>query len=146
MSWATYFTNSIMLPMPYPDQPGQPSAVPIYTFYPFTKGHCEEARTTLLTTIQPGNRLNSSTDLFPNKFRNMHGCPLTVSSFQDEPYVMIDQSKKGVLQLSGIDGYLVRILSQRMGFSVVVDVQTFRGVIFANKTATGALGRVWKFQ
>lgn len=129
--------------MPYPTVPGQPGAVPIYTFFPFTHGHCEKPFPALMTTIEPGHQLaNEAVDLFPPKFQNMHGCPLRVSTFQNEPYVMINPQKVGAYQLSGIDGYLIRVLSQRMRFSVIVKLEKDRGLIFPNGTGTGSLGEV----
>lgn len=143
ISWGAYFTNSIILPMPYPTISGRPSVIPIYTFFPFTNGHCEEPLPTLLTILEPGERISDkSVDLYPLKLNNMHSCPLTVTTFQNEPYVLIDHSQVGVFQLQGIDGLLMTALSQRMRFSVVVVEDKIRGIVFANRSGTGALGKV----
>lgn len=110
----------------------------VYTFYPYTSFYCGKAVPIQLNQFRFGKWLKE-TDFFPNKMKNLHGCTLRVATFTNAPFMMIQKHADGRVEVDGIDGILLRVLSQEMNFNtellLVEDVKW--GSIFKNGTATG---------
>lgn len=61
------------------------------------------------------NMLNNS-NIFPNKMKNLHGCPIKVVTYNAEPNMILTQHKNGTYYTGGIDGKILRFLSKRLNF------------------------------
>lgn len=75
---------------------------------------------------------------------HLFGCPLRLATFELMPYMMLELLNDGNYHMDGIDGIVIRVLSQRLNFTPVVMVPSVGsrwGEIFANGSGgTGAFG------
>ncbi|KAH8235574.1 hypothetical protein KR032_003316 [Drosophila birchii] len=90
----------------------------VYTYYPYTAGRCQEAHPVLVNRFD-GRRWLMEESMFPDKLRQMHGCPLTVLTWHLPPFVdLIVDAASAVVRASGFEIQLVRHLAGRMNFSL----------------------------
>lgn len=136
--WSEYIINVNIIWMP----PENDNEAIIFTYYPYTKFFCGSAFPIQLNQFRSGKWLLSSKNFFPEKVSNMFGCPLTVATVFSPPFMILSEDENGKLVPDGIDGTLLRFLSQRMNFSI--DLQQFesQGTILDNGTVTGAMKMV----
>lgn len=85
----------------------------MYTYYPHLESYCEKTFPVLLRNFSAAESLTRF-QYFPKKLSNMHGCPIKVASFHTEPFMMIDRQPNGTFELHGMDGYILKVLSQRI--------------------------------
>lgn len=83
-------------------------------------------------------------DLFPSRQFKFTKCPLFVSTFSFDPYVII-RTSNGSTTFDGIDVIIVREIAKTLNlvpiFMLAPDKKN-RGIIFPNGTATGAIKMV----
>ncbi|XP_035796060.1 uncharacterized protein LOC118468878 [Anopheles albimanus] len=95
----------------------------LYTYYPYRADGCERIVPQLLHRYErtPDGNGNPSPglDLFPDKLANLHGCPLTVATFQLPPFVVLQGAESASLP-TGLEGDLVRALATKLNFSLRV--------------------------
>lgn len=92
----------------------------MYTYFPYTNFYCSETYPVQLNQFRDGKWLTDS-EYFPEKMGNLYGCPLRVATFANAPFSIIRQNE-GKFEMDGIDGILLRVLSQRMNFKVNLHV------------------------
>lgn len=92
----------------------------LYTYYPYTEHHCEEVRPTLQNYFTNGSFALTDDNMFPEKFRNFHKCPLTLSTYNLVPYMMLTPQPNGSYHTDGIDGVTFRVISQQLNFTPIV--------------------------
>lgn len=131
--WSLQITNANILWMPAENN----QETMMYTYYPYTSIYCGKAYPVQLNQYREGKWLNQP-EFFPNKMTNLFGCSLRVGTFSNPPFTIVSH-QNGHVKLTGVDGILLRVLSQRMNFKVEFqfdnDVQW--GEIFMNGTTTG---------
>lgn len=131
--WSCQIINVNIMWMPAQNQ----REVMLYTYYPYTSIYCGKAYPVQLNQYRSGQWLNDP-NFFPNKMTNLFGCSLRVATFANAPFTIISE-RNGHVSVKGIDGFLLRVLSQRMNFKVEFqfdnDVQW--GEIFVNGSTTG---------
>ncbi|XP_028900771.1 glutamate receptor ionotropic, delta-1 [Zeugodacus cucurbitae] len=115
-----------------------------YTYFPFTPTTCHSAKPKLLLSFRnnrPRFRTKGQEMFFPYKLRNLHGCELSIVTWHEPPFIILDQDRESgrIKSIEGIEGLLITILAKIMNFTIrVVDPQPRdRGAIFANGTLTG---------
>lgn len=110
----------------------------LYTFYPYTSFYCGKAYPVQINQYHRSGKWHNEPNFFPNKMKNLFGCSLRVATFTNAPFTIVSE-QNGHVSVGGIEGILLRVLSQRMNFKVefliVEDVQW--GEIFMNGTTTG---------
>lgn len=131
--WLRYIVNVNILWMPAENN----QEAMVYTYYPYTRFYCAEAKPVQLDQYRNGAWLTKA-DFFPNKMMNLHGCPLRVATFSNPPFMMI-VDRGQLFELDGIDGILLRVLAQKMNFSgeLFLPPQAW-GEIYPNGSATGS--------
>nr|QGW50646.1 ionotropic receptor 4 [Propsilocerus akamusi] len=116
----------------------------MYTYYPYTPLYCGEVFPIQLNQFHDDKWLHP-VDYFPNKMLSLHGCPLKVSTFPNPPFMVMSEKNDGI-HLTGLDGFLLRALAERMHFSVLLFMNDERwGDIFVNGSdvsSTGAMHMV----
>ena len=136
--WAEYVINvNIIWLAPQNDE----EAI-MYTYFPYTKFFCGKAVPIQLNQFRFGKWMNVKAEYFPEKVANLHGCPLTVATVVTPPFMILEKGPNGQLLPDGIDGVLLRVLSQRMNFSVDIVQVDSQGVIMSNGRVTGAIKMV----
>lgn len=117
----------------------------VYTYYPFTARKCHSPQPELLLSfrgIESNPNFVLKKGLFGSKVANMHGCPLSVISWDYPPFIFVKKDPKtGAFRtIHGIEGSVISLLSQQMNFSIYIKEPNPReaGEVFSNGTATGA--------
>lgn len=130
--WLRYIVNVNILWMPAEND----KEAMVYTYYPYTSFYCSEAKPVQLDQYRDGAWLTKA-DFFPNKMTNLHGCPLRVATFSNPPFMIIVDHGQYV-EVDGIDGILLRVLSQKMNFSnkLIFPADSW-GELHSNGSATG---------
>lgn len=117
----------------------------IYTFFPFTETYCGKVRPVLWNQFENGTFLNK-TELFPEKTANLYQCPLKVVTFDIPPMMMIELRNDGNHIYRGVDGRLLKSLSEDMNFKInltYMAIDSLRwGGLFPNGTSLGAMKKV----
>lgn len=131
--WAEYIINVNIIWMP----PQNDHEAIMYTYFPYTNFFCGKAVPIQLNQFWFGKWLHSAPSFFPDKMNNLHGCPLTVATVNTPPFMIIRTKENGDILTDGIDGVLLRILSQRMNFSIKLVNLESQGTIFMNGSTTG---------
>lgn len=112
----------------------------LLTNFPFSPVHCDKVHPILWNYFLNGIPANKK-EHFPDKIQNMWGCPIIVVTFEVEPFMYVTKRKDGTFYTDGIEGTLLRVLSQRMNFTSLIETPSdgdMWGVILANGTKTGA--------
>lgn len=131
--WAQYIVNiNVIWLTPHNDN----EAI-MYTYYPFTRFFCGKTFPIQLNQFRFGEWLHSETMFFPDKVSNLHGCPLTVSTVRTPPFMILTEKDDGGILTDGIDGILLRVLSQRINFTINLLQCDSQGTVYHNGTSTG---------
>lgn len=145
LCWSTYIVNVIVVWPPI-ELNRISEVIAVYTYYPYDSEYCEQVRPVLLNYLHNGN-FASRRHMFPNKLGNMFGCPVLVAMIDFYPYAMSKSTENGSVQYDGIDIRVSEELSNQLNFTRIIRYpanREDRGVVYANKTVSGALGMVRK--
>lgn len=115
------------------------------TFLPFGGSKCNSTDPVVVNTYEKGRFEKPLEDIFPEKFRNLQRCPLTIATYEDELSVIKVEKSDGSFELSGFDMKLLDELSRLLNFQKVFKIIEERlpfGIILPNGTWTGALGDI----
>lgn len=113
--WSLYISNVHIL-----TRTAYESAAMLYTFYPYTQDHCEQVKPILQNYFIDDSFVLSNQTLFPEKFRNFHKCPLTLSTYHLVPFMILTPQPNGSYHTDGIDGITFRVISQQLNFTPIV--------------------------
>jgi len=99
----------------------------VYTYYPYTADSCQEAHPVVVNAFD-GQRWMQNSKMFPDKLNQMHGCPLTVLTWHQPPFVEIVESPSGHgRRARGFEFQLVEHLARQMNFTLqLVDIPLLR--------------------
>ena len=117
-----------------------------YTYYPFTSKSCHNAQ------MQIMNRNKSILDfkqaeLFPDKFKNFHGCTIMAALWNVPPYMTLPKSGRDLNEMHGIEGILLIVMAQVLHFNIDYKIppnDEQRGLVRKDGTLTGAIKMVSK--
>lgn len=115
--WSLYIVNVCVLTVP--DERSD-SDITVYTYIPFEANRCEKVRPIVVNYFINGSFVHTN-DFFPDKLRDMNGCEIVISVYNYEPFVVL-KSANGQLELSGIDGSILNIISKVMNFTIVLNL------------------------
>lgn len=135
--WSCYITNANVVTL----NSHNLNEVNIFTYFPFAQFHCEKIESVLynIYTIERGFEKNLR--YFPKKVSNMHGCPVSVATFDFPPFITIKRHDRGLITLSGLDGFLITLISETMNFTIkVIEItgDSLWGTLYENGSSTGA--------
>lgn len=140
--WERHITNVNILVQ----HEGDVFVATLYTYFPFQPSYCEKVVPIIWNYFNKGHLVHQDKDLFPQKLRNLHQCPLTIVTVEIPPYIFIGKFQTNdTYFIKGIDANLIQVLSERMNFRpifIVPDDIPRRGIIYKNGTVTGAFGMV----
>lgn len=112
------------------------------SFMPFKAGSCNQVKPIITKAVDPStNSLSSEVKkIFPNKLRNLHGCPIRISISNDsEPFIFATRLNNGSYKLSGGDITLINALAENLNFKINYTYIGPEGVFFDNGTTYGPL-------
>ncbi|CAO1393658.1 unnamed protein product [Diamesa hyperborea] len=139
--WSLYITNANVVTLDSHNL----NQVNVFTYFPFAGHHCEKVVPILYNTYTIEEGFKRNLPYFPKKTSNMHGCPLSVATFNFPPFITIERNDDESLTLSGLDGFLITLISELMNFTLIVvevtDVNLW-GSLYENGSSSGATGMV----
>lgn len=92
--------------------------VSIFTHFPFVANKCDVLHIEEIDQWVD-KAFVKHTNLYPQKTKEMQGCPVIVTAIDKFPHVILTQSNN-TLSVSGMEGQLVRLLSELMNFTLIV--------------------------
>lgn len=112
--WSIYIANvNILVPTDGYE------VVLLYTFFPFTSDNCEVIEPEVYNNFENGT-FQVNVSIFPEKFVNLFNCPLRVSSYTAPPNVILQKQPDGSYYPDGIEGIMLRVISQHMNFTPII--------------------------
>lgn len=136
--WAEYIINVNIIWL----APENDNEAIMYTYFPYTNFFCGKVFPIQINQFRHGQWLHKYSHIFPEKVSNLHGCSLHVATVFTAPFMILKQDENGRLTPDGIDGVLLRVLSQRMNFTVDLEQVESQGTIYSNGTVSGAIKMV----
>lgn len=113
--------------------------ISIKTFLPFTSKSCNDVTPIVINQFKDG-KLTTGEDLFPDKMKNLHECPIRLSvADNNEPYVFAKLLKNGSYDLGGRDIYVISAMAKKMNFRINYTYIGVEGIFVENVTASGVL-------
>lgn len=131
--WAQYIVNVNVIWL----APQNDNEAIMYTYFPYTNFFCGKAFPIQLNQFRFGEWLHSQSNFFPDKVSNLHACPLTVAVALTPPFMILKEQEDGGILPDGIDGILLRVLSQRINFTINLMQFEDQGTVYFNGTSSG---------
>ena len=139
--WKLYITNvNILITSPENDD----YEAQLYTYFPYTPYHCEKVFPVIRDYFH-GEKFERGLDFYPEKVKNLHGCPLTVAAFDYPPFMMLTPQEIVNYYPDGFEGVLLRVLYQRLNFTAKIQIPKLNrrwGLLTEEGQATGAMRMV----
>lgn len=123
----------------------------LHFYRPYVR-NCHSFETIKIKTFTAKNYTNNIDvlrfdDLFPRKEFQFQNCPLIISTFSLEPFVIIRNTTNGSIEYDGIDVRIVNEISKTLHLKPIymqAPDGKGRGLIYKNGTSTGAIKMVRK--
>jgi hypothetical protein len=114
--------------------------IQVQTFMPFNVNKCNDTIPITINTYANGRFENDLKDVFPRKLKNLHNCPIRVSTSNgSQPHVFVENFTNGSLKLSGENIEIIKTLSNLLNFKLDFSFIGVEGYLFENGTAEGPL-------
>lgn len=117
----------------------------LYFYKPYIR-NCRSFDILRINSFSSQNYTNEmksfSTDLYAPKYFTFPNCPLLISTFPFEPYVIIQNASNEQIKYDGIDIIIVNKISKILNLTPEYVKAPDRGEIFENGTTTGAIKMV----
>lgn len=91
----------------------------MYTYYPYTPIKCENVDP-VVHNYYANNQFRFKKETFPNKFKNFYRCPIILSTYHIDPYMILKKQSNGSYNMSGVDGIVFRVISQQLNFTPII--------------------------
>lgn len=139
--WSFYIYNVIVA-----SYSSENNSVSLHTFVPFSENGCNKTNPIKINEFINGSFLRKPSGFFRNKLRNLHGCKIKVSTFENfGPSVLKESFANGSSTIYGRDMDIIDALGNELNFTPVTSyLETYGswGILNANNgTATGAMGQ-----
>lgn len=118
--------------------------IKMISFFPFSENKCENDKPQIINTYDVGKSAWKYQNIFMNKVRNLHKCPMKVSTFDGPPAIII-KTLNGNEAFSGHDFQLIKEIAKMLNFTLNMHVLKEEypwGFIMENGTSGGVLKRV----
>ncbi|KAH8238563.1 hypothetical protein KR032_010169, partial [Drosophila birchii] len=89
------------------------------SYFPFSVDHdCQVIRARVVNRFHWDSEVWNSSDYFPEKLGNFHGCRLTCATWEDMPYLVWRPDPGRGTAFVGIEGALLQFMADNLNFSV----------------------------
>lgn len=141
--WSEFIVNVNIVWMPLEND----NEILMFTYFPYNEFYCGSIAPIIINQFVDNNWTLAVRGYFPDKMRNLHGCVLSIATFNNPPFAMIvKEHESGQLKMDGIDGMLLHVISERMNFTIQLDIvdELWGNVVVkgGNFEATGELDTV----
>lgn len=131
--WAEFIVNVNVIWL----APENSNEAIMYTYFPYTPFFCGKAFPIKINQFYFGKWLHGHSHFFRDKIANLYGCPLKVATVDTPPFMMLKRDQNNSLLPDGIDGVLLRVLSQRMNFTIDLEQVDSQGSIDVYGNSSG---------
>lgn len=119
------------------------NSVRINTFIPFNSKRCNDTTPILINVFESGRFLNGVENLFIDKMKNLHGCPIRVSVTNDsQPFIFVKVLTNGSYALSGQIVNFFNTISEALNFHINYTYIGIEGDFNEQDTSKSALGEI----
>lgn len=94
--------------------------IQVMTFLPFDGSLCGSTTPKTINVYRNGSFRHDVNSIYPDKFVNLRGCPLKISTFEDIMSVTRTQKADGGFELTGFDIDLLSEMSKILNFKTIV--------------------------
>lgn len=92
----------------------------VYTFFPFKENNCFKTKPELINRFV-GEKFENDL-MFPDKLKDLQGCPLKLSTWETPPFVFNATNKRNPnLQVAGFEIFTLITFSQKINFTLDVE-------------------------
>jgi hypothetical protein len=134
--WKNYIVNSQI----YWHTPDNVDEAVLYTYFPYNRFSCGRTFPIQQNHFRFGSWIHNNSDFFPNKMSNLFGCPLKVAIIPTPPFIIMEEQANGSMTIGGIDGVLLKLLSEKINFKIDAEIFTSQGTIIQSNNQTKATG------
>lgn len=134
--WGIYVFNVDVL--------SEEKEIKLVTFMPFIGNNCRNSVPLVINTFNIDNSSWTTSNFFPDKFKNLFKCEIKVSTFEFAPLTM-QRNVSNVLEIYGHDIDLLAGLSIMMNFTLnvkLLDEPEAWGAIYENGSSRGVMRKV----
>jgi ABC-type amino acid transport substrate-binding protein len=120
--------------------------IDVISFLPFGGSKCGDTSPRVIQTIRPEDSFKV-TAIFPQKFKNLLRCPMSVATFDDELSVIREKLPDGSLKISGFDVEVLNEIASSLNFKPILNFVGGlhpTGALYKNGTIDGAIGELVK--
>jgi hypothetical protein len=113
----------------------------IATFIPFNPNKCDDLTPIVINRIIDENFVNSTSNFFPNKMKNLHGCEIKVAlpvDYAKIPFTMTKMHSNGSEEFYGSDFYLIENLAKYLNFKLKINRINASEYLYENGSASGS--------
>lgn len=124
--------------------PNDALTINLITFLPFTNGDCRNVTPKIINTFTTTNSSWMKREFFNNKINNLHGCPVTLATYDYAPAIITEKFNDSEL-ISGHDIDLLRGVSEMLDFTLDIQIVTGPaawGFITENGTSGGVMKKI----
>lgn len=112
--------------------------VAVVSYSPFSSIKCDVTKSVFVNEFVSGNFLYDVSQAYPDKLRNLYGCPIRVATSNNSvPYIFADKLANGSYNLHGRDINLITSLAEVLNFRINYVYVGDEGVLNENGTANG---------
>lgn len=116
------------------------SKVSLYTFMPFNGKYCGDVSPVKINEFDGKTIKWTTRNVFPEKFRNLYGCPVRAGSFETSMGTKIGTFSNGTTRFDGMEVDILRGFASVLNFTLEIKIFPLnQGAFFNNKTATGLM-------
>jgi hypothetical protein len=91
----------------------------VATYFPFQRHYCSDTTPVTVNRFFNGHFMNSTSNFFPNKFKDLQHCPINVATANDsKPYVFVQRLANGSYRIHGRDITLLETLASALNFKI----------------------------
>jgi hypothetical protein len=113
------------------------------TFLPFNQLKCNDTTPITVNEWANGKFINGVENLYPDKMRNLQGCPIRLSvSNRSEPYIFVKSLENGTFTFRGRDIKLIDALSKTLNFEISYSYVGNRGYLVEQGVSQNPLSAV----
>lgn len=114
--WAKNITNVYVMTS---NNASGSDVVRLHTFFPFKEGSCGRVNPVIVNEYRNG-RFTSNLQIFVDKLRSMHQCPLVLAVRHMAPVVKVERSIDGDVYIRGRNGPIIYYVASALNFSIAV--------------------------
>ena len=91
----------------------------VATYFPFQQHCCSDTTPVIVNRFFNGQFMNSTSNFFPNKFKDLQNCPINIATANDsKPYVFVQQLANGSFNIHGRDIRLLKTIAGALNFQI----------------------------